>query len=79
MSTTQSRHGTRSPRVGDVVSFPFGTYVAQGVVMEDRGPLGRGGERILRVRVDVGSGVEPLFTEVPVRLATLIRSGRVRH
>ena len=62
----------RVAQVGDFVSFPFGTYTAQGLVIEDRGPLGRNGERILRVRVDVGSDAEPLVTEILERLALVL-------
>lgn len=64
------------PQVGDVVSFPFGTYTAQGEVVEDRGPLGRGGERILRVRIDFGNDLNPVITEIPARLANVVRVTR---
>ncbi|MBE7480136.1 MAG: hypothetical protein HS104_09145 [Polyangiaceae bacterium] len=64
----------REPRVGDIVSFPFGSYTARGDVIEDRGHLGRDGERIIRVRVEVGNDLEPLLTEIPSRVATVVRS-----
>lgn len=75
MPTAQLRP-PRSPRVGDIVTFPFGTYTAQGLVIEDRGHLGRNGERILRVRLDLGNDLEPLETEIPERLATVLSRRR---
>jgi hypothetical protein len=72
MSHAHARQMPRQPHVGDVVSFPFGTYTARGVVLEDRGRLGRGGERVIRVRVDYGNDLEPLVTEIPARVATVV-------
>ncbi|MBK8997619.1 MAG: hypothetical protein IPM35_17965 [Myxococcales bacterium] len=74
MSHAHSRLLPREPRVGDVVSFPFGSYMARAAVIEDRGRLGRDGERIIRVRVELGNDLEPLFTEIPSRVATVVRS-----
>ena len=54
------------------MSFPYGTYVAQGQVVEDRGDLGRGGERVIRIRMDLGEDAEPLFIEIPARFATVV-------
>ncbi|HEY6728167.1 MAG TPA: hypothetical protein VI197_29360 [Polyangiaceae bacterium] len=53
------------------MSFPYGTYTPMGEVVEDRGDLGRGGERIIRVRMDLGDDTEPLFIEIPVRVASV--------
>src|SRR5262245_51462336 len=51
-------------RVGDWVTYLYGPSLALAQVVEDRGPLGGGGRRVLRVRVDQ-KDVEPTFTEVP--------------
>lgn len=75
MSHAHARPVSREPRVGDIVSFPFGSYTARGEVLEDRGHLGRDGERIIRVRVEFGNHSEPLFTEIPSRVARVVRSG----
>ena len=40
-------------RVHDKVEFTFGTRRVKGFVEEDRGPLGVGGRRIYRVRLDM--------------------------
>ena len=42
----------KKPRVGARVDFDMGNYVAHGLLIEDRGPLGSKGERIWRVEVD---------------------------
>lgn len=36
-------------RVGIPVSFTFGVQTVRGVVVEDRGPIGRGGRRLYLV------------------------------
>ena len=72
MAQLHARTAPRKPRVGDVVSFPYGTYIAQGQVVEDRGDLGRGGERVIRIRMDLGEDTEPLFIELPARVATVV-------
>lgn len=74
MSHARARPVAREPRVGDIVSFPFGSYIARGEVIEDRGHLGRDGERIIRVRVELGNESGPLFTEIPSRVARIVRS-----
>ncbi len=38
-------------KIGDLVRFTFGVAPLEGVVTEDRGPLGRGGMRIYQVLV----------------------------
>lgn len=50
MSAT--RNGTRRFKVGDWVSFPYGTRNLIAQVIEDRGPLGINRRRIYRVLVD---------------------------
>lgn len=54
------------------MSFPYGTYMAHGQVVEDRGDLGRGGERIIRIRMDLGDATEPLFIEIPARIVKVV-------
>jgi hypothetical protein len=76
--TVAVSRSSRAPRVGDLVAFPFGTYEATGEVTEDRGPLGRGGERILRVSIDMGTDLEPLVTEIPERLTHVVPRPRGR-
>jgi hypothetical protein len=51
-------------RVGDSVTFLFGSRQITGVVIEDRGPLGAHGRRIFLVRVATGQD-EPTTFEVP--------------
>jgi len=55
MAARQSSKRTRPARlgVGDRVSFMFGVDRVEGVIVEDRGGLGVGGERVLRVRVQL--------------------------
>jgi hypothetical protein len=51
-------------RVGDWVVFPFGIRRVLAEIIEDRGPIGRHGRRLYRVRID-RSEPEPTTTEVP--------------
>ena len=51
-------------RVGDRVSFLFGAGKVEGVIVEDRGPLGIGGGRIYGVQVRRDEWNE-MTTEVP--------------
>lgn len=39
-------------RVGDRVRLQFGSSLVHGVIVEDRGAIGVGGRRLLRVRLD---------------------------
>lgn len=41
----------KTPVVGDLVSFRVGQRQLRGRVIEDRGPIGVGGRRLLRIRV----------------------------
>ena len=56
----------RVPPVGSKVRFPFGALEITGTVIEDRGNLGIGGRRLLRVRYEIEGVDEPLETEMPV-------------
>jgi len=55
----------RAPRfrVGDWVSFPYGTGDIWAQIVEDRGPLGVDRRRLYRVRIDGDSG-EPVSFEM---------------
>jgi hypothetical protein len=64
--TTPARRGTRGrPRVGDRVAFDIGTYREVGEITEDRGNIGVGGRRLLRIRTDVRDGMDPIWIELP--------------
>ncbi len=67
----------KSPRktlgVGSTVRFRFGIVDVTAKVIEDRGPLGRDGERIYRVRFDFGGGDEPIETEINEGQLTVVR------
>jgi hypothetical protein len=64
--TTPSRRGSRRQlRVGDRVAFDMGTYRAVGEITEDRGNIGVGGRRLLRIRTDARDGLESLWIELP--------------
>jgi hypothetical protein len=63
---TSKRRGARARvKVGDQVSFMYGFRRARAEVVEDRGRVGAGGRRILRVRMITKSpGGERTF-EIP--------------
>jgi hypothetical protein len=52
------------PAVGSRVKFVFGLTEVTGTVIEDRGDLGIGGRRILRVRFEIKGAGEPFETEI---------------
>jgi hypothetical protein len=56
---------TRSPRVGDTVTFQFGAHTASGEVIEDRGNVGYLGRRILLVSIGEKSDGRPTQFEIP--------------
>jgi hypothetical protein len=64
-SRPATRKNRKRLRVGDRVSFMFGIRRVYGVVVEDRGPLGGHGRRLLAVRSKLG-GSEPTVIELPV-------------
>lgn len=43
----------------------FGTREVEATVVEDRGPIGVGGRRLVRVRVALDAASDPLDFEVP--------------
>ena len=69
MKSVSSRATTSKitvPPVGAKVRFVFGLAEVIGTVIEDRGDLGIGGRRLLRVRFEIEGAGEPFETEVPV-------------
>jgi hypothetical protein len=65
MKAMTKRRATAEFRVGDRVRFSFGGRPTVGTIIEDRGPLGVGGRRIIRVRVDIADTEETLEFEIP--------------
>lgn len=55
----------RRIEVGDDVILPMGKLRLAGRVLEDRGPLGVNGERILLIVNDLGIGAHHKRREVP--------------
>lgn len=64
-TTRPRRQSRRRLRVGDRVAFDMGAYRAVGEITEDRGNIGVGGRRLLRIRTDARDGLEPLWIELP--------------
>lgn len=61
-----SRSKTKPARVGDMVAFDYGGgLTVTGKVVEDRGHIGVGGRRLVRVRVEIELDAEPMFIELP--------------
>jgi len=63
MSSTTTKH--RKLAVGSKVTLIFGLDEVRGTVIEDRGNIGVGGRRLLRVRLDIPDASEPIELEVP--------------
>jgi hypothetical protein len=53
------------PTVGSRVRFAIGGRRVVGTVVEDRGNIGIEGRKLLRVRVELTGGAEPLEFEIP--------------
>ncbi len=64
--TKASKTSGSIPAVGSRVKFVFGLSEVVGVVIEDRGHLGVGGRRLLRVRFEIDGAGEPFETEIAV-------------
>jgi hypothetical protein len=61
-----SRGQRRSdPKVGAIVGVRMGAEVHRARVIEDRGNLGFGGRRIVRLEMDPDVGEEPFRFELP--------------
>lgn len=56
---------SKALRVGSRVSLRFGLRSVRGTIIEDRGPLGVGGRRLWRVRLEISDVAEPIEIEVP--------------
>jgi hypothetical protein len=52
------------PVVGSRMRFLFGITEVTGTVIEDRGNLGVGGQRLLRLRFEIEGAGEPFETEI---------------
>lgn len=65
---------TRLFRVGDRVRIRFGEYPVDGVVVEDRGPLGFGGRRLYRIEFNHEVPPDPVYTELPAEEIELVES-----
>mgnify|MGYP001612194702 CR=1 FL=1 len=60
------RTGNQSiPKVGSRVMVTFGGKEVAAIVIEDRGPLGVGGRRLLRVRLDFADEGDAIEFELP--------------
>jgi len=68
-----AKSAPKKPRVGAHVEFDMGAYIGRGVIIEDRGLLGRDGERIWRVQVDQKSNAEVIAFEIPQSSITRVR------
>ncbi len=56
----------RRYRKGDVVRFRFGVKFVEGVVIEERGPIGIGGRRLYGIEFRLGSEPEDvMYIELP--------------
>jgi hypothetical protein len=60
-----ARHSAAARKVGDRVSFLHGTSEVSGRIVEDRGLIGVGGRRLLRVSVQLDPVLEPVEFEIP--------------
>ena len=64
MSTKKTQQLDRSFPVGSQVYFLFGRRRMKGFVVEDRGAIGVGGRRLLRIEAPLDSE-DPLVLELP--------------
>jgi hypothetical protein len=71
-SMVDTKRTTKKLDVGAIVRFRFGVTDVTADVIEDRGPLGTGGERIYRVRLHFTDVAEPLETEIEAGRLTLV-------
>lgn len=61
MGSQQKRHPRI--RVGDQVRFTFGVRQTVGTIVEDRGPIGNGGQRLFAIRVPITES-DPMTIEL---------------
>ena len=65
LAMTTSTAQRRSARVGSRVKLMFAGREVVATVIEDRGPVGMKGRRLLRVRLDLEDTSEPIELEIP--------------
>ncbi len=61
----------REITVGSRVEFTFARQRFSGLVVEDRGPIGWKGRRLLRIRVDLPPPTPPEEIEIPAERVKL--------
>jgi hypothetical protein len=67
-------------RKGDRVKFQFGIYFVEGIVKEDRGPIGINGRRLYGVEFPFGLHAEsPSYIELPAERLQLIQDAVSRE
>ena len=72
-----ARSKSRVAELGDVVVFDYGGgLMITGTAVEDRGYIGAGGRRLVRVRIEMEPGVEPMFIELPDAALTIVKRAR---
>ena len=71
---TKKKRTRATPRVGSTVRFRFGITDVTAKVVEDRGPLGKDGERIFRVAFWFRMPGGPKETEVEASRLRVVRS-----
>lgn len=73
-STRRKKVKVKQPRVGAVVEVAVGGgFWRTGTVVEDRGPIGVGGRRLFRVRVQLDPKGEPIYYEAPLDELRLVK------
>lgn len=65
MMKRAARKSSSKLSVGSRVKFVFGVDEVTATVIEDRGPVGYRGRRLLRVRLDITEVAEPIELEIP--------------
>lgn len=66
--------GNHMYRVGALVRFHFGSKRVDGVVKEDRGPIGRGGRRLYRIQYSLEPHSQA-EVELPADELELVKNG----
>ena len=72
MSKQSSKKAPKRITRGSSVAFALGGGTVTGVVIDDHGPIGPGGVRLLRVRVALDDLIEPLEGDVREDHLTLV-------
>src|SRR2546430_14482762 len=66
-------------QMGDWVTFPYGTEPAVAQIIEDRGPLGVGGQRIYRIRLDRPFAESDMFEITEDDVEQVLRISDIRR